>query len=97
LEITTGQGDRAIEEVLKTSSVPGTSKHHTGLTVDLSEYKVVLTGFINTRSYQWLSQDNFFNAKRFGYVPSYPVGGTNMGPNPEPWEYIYVGIDMLKK
>jgi LAS superfamily LD-carboxypeptidase LdcB len=97
LEITTGQGDRAIEEVLKTSSVPGTSKHHTGLTVDLSEYKVVLTGFINTRSYQWLSQDNFFNAKRFGYVPSYPVGGTNMGPNPEPWEYIYVGLDKLKK
>jgi LAS superfamily LD-carboxypeptidase LdcB len=96
-EIISGKANQPIEEVLRTSSVPGTSKHHTGLTIDLSEYRVVLTGFINTRSYQWLSQDNFFNSKRFGYVPSYPLGGSNMGPDPEPWEYIYVGIDKLKK
>ena len=90
-----GRAASAIESILKTSSVPTTSKHHTGLTVDLEESGVELTLFKNTESYKYLSSDNFFNAKRFGFVPSYPVGGEKMGPDPEEWEFIYVGVDKL--
>ncbi len=96
-DIVAGKVDNAIEEVLKTSSVPGTSKHHTGLTIDINENGIPLTSFKDTKSYRWISEDNYFNAKRFGFVPSYPTGGEKMGPDPEPWEYIYVGVDKLKK
>jgi LAS superfamily LD-carboxypeptidase LdcB len=92
----TGKADSSIEEVLKTSSVPTLSKHHTGLTADINEVNGgALTEFKYTKSYLYLSSDNFFNAKRFGFVPSYPTGGQNMGPDPEEWEFIYVGIEKL--
>jgi LAS superfamily LD-carboxypeptidase LdcB len=91
-----GTANAPIEEVLKTSSVPAMSKHHTGLTADINEVNGgALTEFKNTKSYQYLSADNFFNAKRFGFVPSYPNGGKDMGPDPEEWEFVYVGIDKL--
>ncbi|MGL4758669.1 MAG: D-alanyl-D-alanine carboxypeptidase family protein [Patescibacteria group bacterium] len=92
--IQSNKATQAINELLKTTSVPFTSKHHTGLTIDLSEDNVELTQFKNTKSYKWLSENNYFNAKRFGFVPSYPQGGTNMGPEPEPWEYVYVGLEV---
>jgi D-alanyl-D-alanine carboxypeptidase len=97
-DIIKGLANDAINEVLKTSSVPATSKHHTGITFDLNEVGASdLLNFKNTESYKWLSADNYFNAKRFGIIPSYPSGGKNMGPDPEQWEYIYVGFDSLKK
>jgi LAS superfamily LD-carboxypeptidase LdcB len=91
-----GAANGPIEEVLKTSSVPAMSKHHTGLTADINEVDGgALTEFKNTKSYQYLSADNFFNAKKFGFVPSYPNGGKDMGPDPEEWEFVFVGIDKL--
>ena len=88
----------AIEKVLQTTSVPGTSKHHTGRTVDINEIGTSdLLQFKDTASYNWISKDNYFNLKRFGFVPSYPPGGMNMGPNPEPWEIVFVGKELLTK
>jgi LAS superfamily LD-carboxypeptidase LdcB len=95
-DIKSGKADKAIEIVLQTSSVPGTSKHHTGRTADLNEPGAgELLNFKNTKAYQWIKADNYFNAKRFGFVPSYPPEGLKMGPNPEEWEFIYVGIENI--
>lgn len=97
IDIESGGADNAINQLLTTTSVPYTSKHHTGLTIDVNETGIELTQFKLTKSYQWLSQDNYYNAKRFGFIPSYPSGGTNMGPDPEPWEFIFVGKDKTLK
>ena len=32
----------------------------------------------------------------FGFVPSYPVGASAIGPEPEPWELTYVGVRQLR-
>ena len=53
------------------------------------------TDFGSTRAYEWLSSDNYLNAKRFGFIPSYPQGAGKQGPDPEPWEYVWVGEDRL--
>lgn len=97
-DIISGKANRSINRVLTTTSVPGTSKHHTGYTVDINQVAGgALTNFKNTKGYAWLKADNFFNAKRFGFVPSYPATNTKMGPDPEEWEFIYVGLEKLKK
>jgi len=33
--------------------------------------------------------------KRFGFIPSYPENSGKQGPEPEPWEYVWVGEDVL--
>ena len=40
--------------------------------------------------------DNFYNAKRFGFIPSYPDDLNAQGPNPEPWEFVWVGVDLIE-
>lgn len=97
-EIISGLADSALNEVLVTRSIPGYSKHHTGYTIDATDISSgkSFTRFSETASYTWLSENNYYNAKRFGYVPSYPKGGTNFGPDPESWEYIWVGVESLK-
>lgn len=98
-EIAAGMADGIIRNILKTSSIPGYSKHHTGYAVDLIDITSGLefTDFGKTRAYQWISKNNFFNAKRFGFIPSYPPGAENIEPEPEAWEYVWVGIGNLKK
>jgi hypothetical protein len=92
------QGDDIVEAILATTSVPGTSKHHTGITVDIDELgHNNLDTFYQTNSYRWMSDNNFYNAKRFGFIPSYPAGGRNMGPNPEPWEFVYIGKEVYRQ
>lgn len=97
-QIVAGEADGAIDAVLQTSSIPGYSKHHTGYAVDVrdagsgSEF----TGFAETAGYEWMSADNFANAKRFGFVPSYPHGVEQQGPIPEEWEFVWVGVAPLR-
>ncbi|NJK71166.1 M15 family metallopeptidase [Candidatus Gracilibacteria bacterium] len=97
-EIVSGKADNTINKVLEQSSVPGYSKHHTGYTIDINQNDGSgdLTSFGNTDAYKWVSANNYFNAKRFGFVPSYPSGAKNVGPEPEPWEYVWVGTEDLK-
>jgi LAS superfamily LD-carboxypeptidase LdcB len=72
---------------------PGYSKHHTGIAFDLVSTES--RDFGATKAYQWLSRDNFYNAKRFGFLPSYPKLDEPLqyGPNPEAWEFFYVGLE----
>jgi hypothetical protein len=98
-EIATGAANETINQVLETSSIPGYSRHHTGYAFDLTDVnsRKDFTRFAETEAYQWMSANNYFNAKRFGFLPSYPTGATNQGPEPEAWEYTFVGVEILKK
>jgi hypothetical protein len=95
-EIAAGAADRAIDAVLVLNSIPGFSLHHTGDAVDLTAPGGSLGAFAGTAAYRWLAANNYANAKAFGFVPSYPVGATAIGPEPEPWEYTYVGVRNLR-
>jgi len=95
--IAAGDADRWVEEVLRFSSIPGFSKHHSGYTIDISDPSQghAFTDFHQTEGFAWISAYNYLNAKRFGFVPSYPAGAVEQGPDPEPWEYVWVGRDLL--
>ncbi len=84
-------GDLA--ERLKLSAPPGYSKHHTGYAIDIGQ--AGYSNFGRTPAYEWLSADNFANAKRHGWIPSYPPDGGQQGPVPEPWEFTYVGVEAI--
>ncbi|MDW3216554.1 MAG: D-alanyl-D-alanine carboxypeptidase family protein [Ilumatobacteraceae bacterium] len=90
-EIAAGDADSAIDSVLRYHSIPGYSKHHTGYAIDITMQGFDLSDFADTRGFDWLSADNYHNAKQHGFVPSYPPGARDQGPVPEPWEYVWVG------
>ena len=95
-QIPTGIYDAEIYRTLETSAIPGYSKHHSGYAADFgcgSDYLVYT--FADTDCYAWMSHNNFENTKRFGFIPSYPEGVANQGPNPEPWEFVWVGVENL--
>lgn len=83
--------DAGIDAALRTSAPPGYSKHHTGYAIDVGQAGEDRPGFINTRAYAWLAADDFAQAKAHGFVPSYPEDGALMGPDPEAWEFVWVG------
>lgn len=87
--------DAQISNVLVTTAPPGYSRHHTGYTIDLSCNSAPYARFETTQCFTWLSQNNYENAKKAGWIPSYPLGATNQGPEPESWEYVWVGKDSL--
>ncbi|HSM44815.1 MAG TPA: D-alanyl-D-alanine carboxypeptidase family protein, partial [Acidimicrobiia bacterium] len=80
-----------VNAVAKWHSVPGTSKHHTGYTLDIGYAGRKLQS--HDAPYKWLSGDNYAAAKSYGFIPSYPPDGGRQGPNHEPWEWNWVGID----
>lgn len=97
LEILTGIHDDVLDEVLSRSAIPAYSKHHSGYAVDFgcgNDYLVF--SFADTPCYSWLSENNFENARRYGFIPSYPNDVQSQGPNPEPWEYVWVGVENAK-
>ncbi len=98
-EITRGRADTIIDRILEESSIPGYSKHHTGYAMDLTDLTSGrdFTEFAETRGFAWISANNYLNAKRFGLIPSYPEGAESQGPEPEPWEYVWVGREALEK
>ena len=89
--IADGYSDAAVERILERVAPPGFSRHHNGYTIDLACNGVGLYGFRNTTCYEWLSKNNFEVAKKNGWVPSYPDQTELQGPEPEPWEFIWVG------
>jgi D-alanyl-D-alanine carboxypeptidase len=90
--------EAAIDAVLRESAPPGFSRHHTGYTMDLNDPSTGrgFTDFAASPAFRWLSAANYLNAKRFGFIPSYPEGAKDQGPDPEPWEYTWVGEDPLR-
>lgn len=95
--IVSGQADALVDKVLQTYAPPGYSRHHTGYTIDLTCGTNGLTNFATTVCYDWLARDNYKNAKTFGWAPSYPEAASFQGPEPEPWEYVWVTTDALLK
>lgn len=96
-EIPTGIHDQKLDEVLSRSAIPGYSKHHSGYAVDFgcgNDYLVY--SFAETECFDWMSANNFENSKKHGFIPSYPDNVESQGPNPEPWEFVWVGVQNLK-
>lgn len=91
-----GTSDQAINATLDWYSLPGTSKHHGGYALDFRYSDGTFGGFRATPDYVWLSADNFAIPKRHGLIPSYPDDGESQGPRPEPWEFVWVGIDLIQ-
>lgn len=97
-QIITGKYDHLLKAILEKTAPPGYSKHHSGFTLDLAcGENYIVYDFEFTQCHEWLSKNNFENAKRFGFLPSYPNGVIDQGPNPEPWEYVWVGEEFIKK
>ncbi len=92
-QIANGTYDKQINDLLRTTAIPGYSRHHTGYTVDIGCNDQTLAVFKNTPCFEWLSADNYKNAKLYGWIPSYPEGAGQQGPDPEPWEYVWVGTN----
>lgn len=87
--------DSAIDTRLRTAAAPGYSKHHTGYAMDITQSGYSFTSFRYTPAYKWISANNFANAKRFGWIPSYPPDAPSQGPEPEAWEFTYVGLENI--
>ena len=94
-DIIVGAADTAIVSIIRTIAPPGYSRHHTGYTIDLVCDDGTGRAFEFTHCFEWLSSDNYGVAKRFGWIPSYPDGVDRQGPEPEPWEYVWVGTETL--
>jgi zinc D-Ala-D-Ala carboxypeptidase len=88
IQVLSGKADKHIDNILSTRSIPNYSKHHTGNTIDLGCGDKNLLNFKNTKCFNWLSKNNYANAKSLNLEPSYPKNGTKMGPDPEEWEYL---------
>ncbi len=86
-----GYSDGAIGDIMNVVAPPGYSRHHNGYTIDLACDGIGLYGFKNTSCYEWISKNNFEIAKVNGWIPSYPEEAEQQGPEPEPWEFIWVG------
>lgn len=93
--IPSGAYDAQILRVLQSTAVPGYSRHHTGYTVDITCEQTPALSFLITDCFKWLSAENYKNAKTYGWIPSYPEGTGQQGPEPEAWEYVWVGIDAV--
>lgn len=94
--ITARTADIQVNTVLEKTALPGYSRHHTGYTIDLICDSQPGVKFEKSICFTWLSKDNYLNAKSYGWIPSYPEGTSNQGPEPESWEYVWVGLDALK-
>lgn len=90
-----GTSESAIDATLTWYSVPGASKHHAGYALDFRYADGTFGAFGSTPDYAWLSAGNFAVPKRHGLIPSYPDDVENQGPNPEPWEFVWVGTALI--
>ena len=96
-DIANGLADAKVENVLSNAAPPGYSRHHTGYTIDLACYpNGAFVAFKDSPCFSWIKANNYQIAKETGWIPSYPEGADQQGPEPEPWEYVWVGQDAVK-
>lgn len=90
-EMATGLSyEKAKKKVLTYSAYPGTSEHHTGLSVDLMTGSMtdLDESFAGDPVYPWLLE----NAWKFGFILRYPRDKVDItGYSFEPWHYRFVG------
>jgi len=91
--ISSGSQDTALNELLRTTAPPGYSRHHTGYTVDLESDTAP---FKTSSGFSWIAKDNYKNALKYGFIPSYPDGAFEQGPDPEAWEFVWVGTSLIE-
>lgn len=94
-EVAAGRRDAEVSQVLRMTAIPGYSRHHTGYTVDIACENMPNSSFAYTSCFKWLSDNNYEHAKLHGWIPGYPEGAGNQGPDPEAWEYVWVGKDAV--
>ena len=94
--VASGSADAQVSKVLEKTALPGYSRHHSGYTVDIVCDNNPSVKFEKSSCFAWLSKDNYINAKKHGWIPSYPEGIAKQGPEPESWEYVLVGTDALR-
>lgn len=81
------------QQRMRWSAPPGYSKHHTGYAIDVSQPG--WAQFADSPAFAWLADRDYSNARRHGWAPSYPPDADRQGPDPEPWEYVWVGARNL--
>lgn len=94
-QIAGGNYDAQINKVLAMTAPPGYSRHHSGYTIDITCQNDPYVTFEKSLCFDWLSADNYRQTKEFGWIPSYPEDSSKQGPEPEAWEYVWVGRDTL--
>ena len=97
---------KAIEEIIRFSTIPGTSRHHWGTEIDIidasdEKYKdeedILLTekyeNGIFTKLKQWMD----VNSERFGFYLTYVNDKSRKGFEYEPWHYSFkpVSVELL--
>ena len=88
--------EQARAEVLKTSALPGTSEHQSGLCVDFmtTSMTALNNSFENTAAFTWLSE----NAYKYGFILRYPKDKTDITAySYESWHYRFVGREAAAK
>jgi D-alanyl-D-alanine carboxypeptidase len=76
----------AMEDILRVSTAPGYSEHHSGRCVDLTApgFTALEEEFERSSTFAWLRR----NAPRFGFALSYPRGNVH-GIAFEPWHWLW--------
>lgn len=78
-------------------SIPGSSEHQCGLSVDLTSQSVMngeYGTFGETPDYNWIEQ----NAYKYGFILRFPENtGDRTGATNEPWHFRYVGKEAAKE
>jgi len=97
---------KAIEEIIRFSTIPGTSRHHWGTEIDIidasderykdEEYVLLTEKYENgifTKLKRWMDT----NSERFGFYLTYVNDNSRKGFEYEPWHYSYkpVSIELL--
>lgn len=77
---------RSLDDILRVNAAPGFSEHHTGRAIDIAspEDEPLAETFENTNAFRWLDS----NARRFGFVMSYPRGHRH-AISYEPWHWCF--------
>jgi len=76
------------KEILKYSSMPGSSRHHWGTDIDIYDLNnSTFESGTGLKVYEWLQQ----NAAKFGYYQVYTFG-RDVGYNEEKWHWSYLPI-----
>lgn len=95
-------GPTAIKEIIRFSTIPGTSRHHWGTEIDIIDKnfenekdlliskKYVEGGIFNSLK-KWMDK----NSKRFGFYIVYDDDSNRPGFEYEPWHYTYKPVSDL--
>ncbi len=82
--------DEAFREVMRETSLPGYSEHHTGLAIDFNAADIEFT---ETAEYSWLIE----HSQNYGFILRYPQDKENITGRPfEPAHFRYVGEEHAK-